>query len=747
MKLLYFFFLILFPLCSHSQLKGLVQGKNDDKISPIVGAKIKLINAKIGTTTDDEGTFSIILPSELPDTVVFSAYGYYNDTLIVTKKDRFLALNILLYSKTYLQEVVLKTRKKSNSILRMKTLHVEELTSTDLRKAACCNLSESFETNASVDVNITDAVSGAKKIQMMGLDGVYTQLQLENIPFLRGIESSFGLKSLPGTWIESIQITKGTGSVVNGFESMAGLVNMEIKKPETMEKFYLNAYQNVFGRSELNMNAGIKLTKKWHWGWLGHASSTYRKMDGNKDGFLDQPIGENFALMNRLDYRGKIMEGKIGINAYIDQKVGGQSNFNREMANSNTPTTLPFGVIIDSKHIDAFAKTGFFGKKPMQSVGIIYHVKFHDLQGQFGSRNFNGQEQRASINLLYDDYINTSDHKIKSGFNLNYINIKQQILGLTVQDSLAQNRIEYIPGLFTEYTFTSSRWSVVSGVRGDYHNLYGIKFTPRVHAKYIFDEYTDLRFTAGSGWRVPNYIMDNISLLANSKTWYFDSVFKPEQSWNFGGSIAKRFLLWKKNGDLTIDFYHTRFQNQLVVDRDTIVNGIFFKNLENASFSNSFQTELSINVLKNLTLRFAYKYLDVRSIFAGASRNQVMLPKHRGFSNIAYITRNKKWEYDLTLSIFGNSRLPAIQNDNGSIVYDEKSPVYTLLNGQITYIHKKWDFYLGGENLTNYKQMNPIIDAENPFGTDFDATRIWAPIMGINVYAGIRYNLKSKTKK
>ena len=736
--------MFLIPICGISQLRGLIQGKMGDKTSPIVGAKIKFLNSKIGSTTDEEGTFSIILPKTLPDTALISAFGYYNDTLVVTRKDRFRAVNILLYSKTYLKEIVLQKRKKSNSILRMKTLHVEELTSTDLRKAACCNLSESFETNASVDVNITDAVSGAKKIQMMGLDGVYTQLQLENIPFIRGVESSFGLKSLPGTWIESIQITKGTGSVVNGFESMAGLVNMEIKKPESMERFYLNVYQNIFGRSEINLNSGLKLNEKWHWGWLAHASSIYRKMDGNQDGFLDQPIGENFAFMNRFDYRGEKMEGKIGINAYIDNKMGGYTNFNREMANSTNPTSLPFGVIIDSKHFDAFAKTGFFGKKPLQSTGIIYHLKFHELDGQFGSRQFQGIEKRGLINILHDDYIYTSDHKIKTGLNFSFIDIKQNIKGLTAADSLTQNRTEYIPGIFAEYTFTSSRWSIVSGIRGDYHNLYGIKFIPRLHAKYIIDEYTDLRFTAGSGWRVPNYIMDNISLLANSKTWYFDETFKPEESWNFGGSISKRFSLFKKDGEITVDFYHTRFTNQLVVDRDTLYNAIFFKNLENASFSNSFQSELSLDVLKNLTVRFAYKYLDVRSIFAGIYRNQVMLPKHRGFTNIAYITRNKRWEYDLTLSVFGNSRLPAIDNGNGTIIYEEQSPVYSMLNGQITYIYKKWDLYLGGENITNFKQTNPIIDAENPFGTEFDATRIWGPIMGVNIYAGIRYNLKSK---
>ena len=329
-SILYIILLCFFANTTLSQVKGLVQGKDSLKIKPIVRAKIKFLNANDGTFTNEEGTFELVLPKNLPDTLVISAVGYYTDTIILNKKDRFISLNILLFSKNILKEVVLEARKRSSSISRMKTLHVEELTAAELRKAACCNLSESFETNASVDVNITDAVSGAKKIQMMGLDGVYTQFQLENIPFLRGLESSFGLQSLPGTWIESIQITKGTGNVVNGYESMAGLVNLELKKPQEMERFYFNAYQNSQGRSEVNLNAGHQLTDKWSTCWFAHASSVYGNIDHNHDDFRDLPMEDNLAFFNRWDYKGKKMEAQVGLSTYQDIKVGGQTTYFRE---------------------------------------------------------------------------------------------------------------------------------------------------------------------------------------------------------------------------------------------------------------------------------------------------------------------------------------------------------------------------------------------------------------------------------
>ena len=724
--LIFLFLLLSVPV--FSQMKGIVFGTNDKGKAPIFGAKLKLLQAKIGTITSDEGTFELILPKILPDTLVISAFGYYSDTILLDKKDRFISLEINLFSDKLLPEVLVEIRRETHGISRLKTLHVEEINSGELRKAACCNLSESFETNASVDVNITDAVSGAKKIQMMGLDGVYTQIQLENIPYLRGLESSFGLNSLPGTWIESIQITKGTGNVVNGYESMAGLVNLELKKPAEMEKFFANGYLNAFGRAEINVNAGQILSKRWSTGSFAHASGMFGDMDNNNDGFRDVPKGTNFAILNRWAYQGKKMEAQFGVNGYLDQKNGGQTGFSRSVQDGK------YGVQLDSKHLDLFAKTGFFLLKPYNSIGVVYNLKYQTIDAKFGNRNFEGVEKRGYVNAIFDGIIGTTDHKIKLGTSAVYIDMQQK------QDSMTDNRIEIVPGIFGEYTYSGMRLTSVLGSRLDYHNLFGLQFSPRLHAKYILTEKTDLRFTAGKGWRVPNFMVDNISLLASSKTWLRPVELLPEISWNFGGSIVQEFKLFKQKANLTLDYYHTLFQNQLIVDRDQDPQAIQFKNLDGKSYSNSFQTELSFSVVKNLNMRVAYKFLDVKSEYAGKMQQQVMIPRQRGFFNIAYITRNKRWEYDATLSVFGESRLPGIAPTDGV----EYSKVYPMVNAQITHVMKKWDLYIGGENLTNFKQKNAVIDAENPFGSKFDATRIWGPVMGINIYAGIRYAIVRK---
>ena len=730
------FLFVLFTNQLFSQMKGVVYGVGQNEKEEIKGATLKLLTNPIQVITNEHGEFEMTLPKTLPDTLVISAEGYFSDTIIIDKSDRFIALQITLYADNLIEEVIVSFKKETHSVLRMKTLHIEEISSGELRKAACCNLSESFETNASVDVNITDAVSGAKKIQMMGVDGVYTQIQMENIPYLRGLESSFGLNSISGTWIESIQITKGTGNVVNGYESMAGLVNLELKKPAEMEKIYFNAYTNRFGRVEANMNSGFKINEKWSMGILAHSSAMLGTIDHNMDGFLDVPKGNNNAFMARWNYMGKKMESQFGINSYTDNKNGGQ-------VSSTTPFEGPYYVSMTSKHMDVFAKTGFFMKQPYQSIGVVYNFKYQTVDAAFGNRNFTGVEKRGYINAIYDGIIGNTNHKIKSGLSIVYIDMLQHVDSNKV-NPMKNDRVEIVPGIFGEYTNTGSRLTTVLGARLDYHNLFGWQFSPRLHAKYLLTETTDLRFTAGKGWRVPNYMMDNISLLATSRNWYVTQTLQPEVSWNFGGSIVQEFKLFKRKATATIDLYHTEFTNQLIVDRDSIINGIVFKNLEGRSLSNSFQTEFSFSPLKNLDVRLAYKMLDVRSIYGGVMQQQVMLPKHRGFINVAYKTRNKRWEYDATCTVFGQSRLPEAILADGSVTKTNVSEIYPMINAQITHVHKKWNFYLGGENLANYKQKSPIIDSQNPFGSKFDATRIWGPIMGINVYAGVRYSIKQK---
>ncbi len=721
-------------------VRSYVDGKTT---SPIFGATVFLKNAKDGGTTDDKGDFKIASKAQLPDTLIVRASGYYSDTVVLNEPDGN-SFRITLYPKFISEEVVIRAKRENSSILRLDPRNVEQLNSGELRKAACCSLSESFETNATVDVSLADGVSGSKRIQMMGLDGRYTQLQFENIPFMHNLDQPFGLASIPGTWIQSIQITKGSGTVTNGYESMAGLINLEYWKPDNIERLFVNGFGSIQGRGELNVHGGTSVGKRGGMSWFVHGASVLAENDRNKDGFRDMPIGENFAAMNRWHYHGDQFEGQIGVRASYSDKQGGQIGYDRY---TNQSKQNLYGVGIRSLNVEAFGKTGFmFQNDMMSSLGVIYYAKYNELNTAFGHRYLDGKERRGYINGLYETMLGNSNHKLKSGLSLVYDDVNQVMVDRLPMDTSMRtlNRTEIVPGVFSEYTFTGHRSIVVLGARADYHNIYGWEFTPRANYKLNITEDMSVRLTAGRGFRVTNYMTDNLSLMATNLPWKVEQNIQPEISWNFGGSWLWNFKLFNHKATWGIDYYHTLFTDQLIVDRDESSDYIHIKNLDGRSFSNAVQTDFKFEPFDRFAVKMAYKFLDVRSTMGGALETVMMVPQHRGFVNFAYETRNRRWSYDLTFSVFGKQRLAKLQRPDGTFTEDNWSEPYPMLSGQITYRFKKFEIYVGGENLTDYRLDNPIIGVENPFGERFDATRIYAPIYGINVYAGFRISLDKK---
>lgn len=730
MKILLFLsFILLLGTNVNAQLQGIVFGQKNGKKTPLKGARVTLLHDQTLVVTEENGRFELILPKSLPDTLVIAYKSYNSDTIVVTADDRFAGLEITLFHIDELEEVVLEFKRDSKNYSRLKPLLIEQLGEGELKKAACCNLSESFETNATVDVNVTDAVSGAKKIQLLGLDGVYTQFQMENVPFLNGSESSFGLNTVPGTWVESIQITKGTGSVSNGYESMAGLINVEFRKPRTMPYLAVNGYGSVIGRGELNIHGSQILNEKWSTGTFVHGSSVMAETDRNKDGFLDVPLSKTASFLHRWEYSGDRFETRFGFNVSMDERKGGQ------LARIDSA----YRVLSRNNHYDVFAKTGWIFKKPHHSFGVVYRLKKQEMRGNYGVRELFSDEVSGNINAIYDGEIKSAAHKYRVGGSLFYQNVTQR-------SGFTDHREFNVPGVFAEYTYTGVRLVAVLGARYDAPMNYKAQFSPRVHLKYTLDEHTDWRITAGKAWRLPLILSDNYFLLATSKAWSVPTKMEQEVAWNFGTSVVRTGKLWDRAASISGDVFHTRFVNQLVVDRDHSVDTFYFEFQHKTSYSTVAQFEVSVMPMKILTVRLAYKYLDVRANFGGVMQQQVMVPKHRFLVNTAVESRNKKWAWDATFSLYGKMRLHDFMTTDGVHHSDEYSSLVPSLMSQVTYRMKRFEFYVGGENILNFTQPDPIIGASDPFGATFDATRVWAPVLGTVVYGGFRYELKRKEK-
>ncbi|MGZ3903210.1 MAG: TonB-dependent receptor [Bacteroidia bacterium] len=741
------FILLFFISCTISfgqTLSGKVfeiNEKNDTSSLP--GAILRWKGTAIGTTCDADGNYSIpkISQSYL---LIVSYTGLESDTVEIDSLQT--SANFILSKARSLKEVVVEYKANSSEFSFMNPIKTETLGQRELAKAACCNLSESFETNPSVDVNFADAITGTKQIQMLGLSGQYALVTKENMPYLRGLASMYGLTFIPGTWIQSIQLGKGAGSVVNGYESFTGQINTELQKPDNSEKLFFNGYVNANGRNEYNLNLARKLTDVWSVGLLTHYSNNPLKQDMNGDGFTDIPTGQQYNIMNRWTYRTrKGFEGQFGGNYVSDQRLGGQMNFNPALEKAIQPY---YGIGINSEKWDVFAKNGYVFKKPETSMGLQLSFLQHNQDNFYGLNFYNGFQETFYANYIFQGIIGNTNHKFKTGASYLNDNIIESY------KLFRFNRIESVPGVFGEYTYSYlTRFNAVAGMRADYHNYYGLFFTPRLHMRYSFNnDNTVIRISGGRALRTANILAENSAFMASSRdfiitpsNFYMPYGLNPEIAWNYGINFLHKFKLNYRNAQIAIDAYRTDFENQVVVDIDKDPQQVLFYNLKGRSFSNTLQTEFSWEIRKRLDMRIAYRYIDTQTQYSTDILPKYLLSKHRAFINFAYETKNQHWQFDLTTQWNGSKRLPKTAGNPLQYQRANYSPDFFIINGQVTYKtgHKqKFDIYLGVENALNEKQSNPIVSADNPFGKYFDGSMIWGPIYGRMLYGGVRYKIK-----
>ncbi len=742
------------------------------KTSPLPGVNVFWLNTFTGTSTDANGDFKLSAKGIRNQRLVASFLGYKTDTIPV----RGLAhVEIaMVQASLELSAVQIQGRTGSSYISGIDPHKVQVITGHELRRAACCNLAESFETNSSVDVNFADAITGAKQIQMLGLSGVYSQIITENVPLVRGLGSSFGMGYIPGSWMEAIQLSKGASSVVNGFESTTGQINVELKKPATSEKFFVNLYGNQRGRAEVNVDAATKLSDKLSTMILGHFSRFDNPTDANKDLFMDLPKVTTFNLMNRWDYMvpNKYVS-RLGIK-YIDEKrIGGYLNFNPETYTQDTVGiqngTKTYGLQVHTQRLEGFWKNGLmFEDKPDKSLALIVSGIYHNQEGFFGLNNYKGVQKSFYANLLYQNIIGNPNHKFTTGMSFMYDNYEErysrtdftylyQVVGpdkdanpdtlfaiYSFHDTTYNmDRKEIVPGAFFEYTLNlKDKFTLIAGLRVDHHNKFGTFFTPRMHLRYKITPATTFRASIGKGYRTANVFAENYSIMASQRVIHFVDELKQESAWNMGVNLTQDFKLFGRDAQLDMEAYRTEFINQVIVDLDSLPSDVYFYNLKGKSYSNILQAQFTFEPVKRLSILSAFRFNDVHVTENGVLREKAMVNAYKGLVTASYTTKFGKWKFDVTTQFNGKARIPDTQKMPLALQRASYSPVYMQLLAQVSRHFKKIDVYLGGENLTNFTQKDPITEYFRPYHTHFDTSMVWGPIVGATVYAGLRFAIK-----
>lgn len=724
--------LLLAPVIIFTQVTGVVTEAISGKEQPLFSVNVHWKGTNVGTSTDENGRFSIPKPDD-SEKLIFSFVGYVSDTLTITNPNQ--ELEVSLRSGQVLDEVTVGGRRGSTFYSRLEPISTQTVTAEELCRSACCNLSESFETNASVDASFSDAVTGAKQIQLLGLSGKYVQMMTENIPNLYGLAEVYGLMYIPGTWMESIQISKGASAVINGYEGITGQINVEYKKPQSSERFFFNQFASTGGLLETNFNASTIINDKWSTMAFGHFGYSVLEMDHNHNGFLDEPLINKKIFYNRWDYYNNDITMRFGVKVLDENRSSGQVGHDHGDFSSNDNF---YGINIDTRRLDAWHKVGYvFPEKEYQSIALVSDFVYHEQESYYGLTTYDASHTSAYLNLMWQSaFAGDLGHGYNMGATFKYENYDEYLN----DSSILFN--EVVPGAYFQYTANFIQdLNFIAGIRADHHNEFGMLYTPRLHLKYDINNHIIFRASAGKGFRYANVLAENSFLLASSRQIKIADDLRLEEAWNYGANLSFIFPVNNRDININLEFYRTEFINQIVADFEH-ARTVSFYNLDGESFSNVYQIETSYSPYDGVDITAAFRYNDVKQTIGGELMEAPLTNRFRGMLTGSYTTPKELFQFDLTRQFNGPGRIPSTEANPQEYRVSSTYDAFNIYNAQVTTYIRNFDIYLGVENILDFVQDSPIIAANDPFGDYFDSSLIWGPVLGRKFYLGIRYRIE-----
>jgi outer membrane receptor protein involved in Fe transport len=735
------FALLAVPLQAQQVLHGLVQVRgSDQRAVPLPDARVGWAGGA-AVMTDSLGHFALPAPDRWPATLVTTSFSSTPDSMLMVAIPKA-SITITVEGTVQLPAAEISQRQASTRLSVQTLQAIESIGARELKRAACCDISESFETNATVDVNYSDAVSGTKTIRMLGLDGKYAQISMENIPFVRGLSANSGLTLIPGPWINEINVSKGIGTAVNGPNAMTGQIDLCLLDPATAPPLFTNFYVNSQSRTELNVNAAQHLGKGGDNLLMVHGNLMQRELDDNGDGFLDQPLTKRFNIMDRWMQRTGHRTTQLMLRYVNDVRNGGQLE---QAAYGESSLGRRYAVDIGNEMVDVIAKNGWILKDPGKSIGVLTSFRNHTLSSVFGDNDYQGAQRSAYANVVYQQLLKHDD-QIKAGASFQFDDYDEIFRPLPTE-RMDLGRTERMPGVFAEFTRKRNRFTMVAGLRADFNSKYGEAVSPRLHLKYDIAPLTTLRFSTGSGFRSANPVVEFAAAQASSRQVIFEGDLGFERSWNTGLSLLHKFKWFGKKWSLGVDAYRTDFTAQVVADLDRDPQQLVFYMLDGPSYANSALMDVQVQLSKQWDLKASYRWYEAKTSYDHVLRERPLVPTHRGLIDLGYVAKDEKWRFDITANGFGTARLPITASNPEQFRMPERSPAYVTLNAQITRVLGAWELYLGGENLTGTIQQRQILSVDDPFGPYFDASLIWGPVNAQMAYFGLRFTLKNHTTK
>ena len=736
------YFAILFLLLTNALRSQNLTGKvTDENGVALEGASVYWMDTNSGTITEKDGRFSLPVPIGGTAALVTSFVGYVSDTLAYVGQSE---LQVQLKESQLLDEVIVKDRQEGTFISTVNAIKTEVITSTELKKAACCDLAGCFETQLTVDPQVTNVVTNAKELRIAGLSGVYNQVLVDGLPMIQGLSYTYGLTSIPGPLVSNIFVAKGANSVLQGYESISGQINVITKDPDLQAPLFLNAYVNSFGERQLNADASFKLG-----GWKNllalHTVQPAQKVDRDEDDFLDVPLLRRYLISNKLKY-GKEQEwgwsSEITLRFLQEQRTGGQSQFDPDQDRGSSSV---YGQSVDLHQPEIQARTNY-RFDDHHSFSLLLSGFHQNQNSWFGTVDYQARQTNLYTNFQYE-WSYAKQNTFRTGISYRHLDLKedlafsQNVLNRTYAGQY--HRQEQIPGFYAENSLEllEGKLSWMVGVRGDVHNQFGFQLAPRTLVKYSLNEQTVIRANVGKGWRTANLFSENINLLVSSRDIIFAEALDPEKATNFGVNLTRKIDDATTVGYWSADFYHTNFQNQIFPDYDQDPTKAVIRNYRGTSISNSIQIEGGLRFRKTMDIKLGYNFLDVYRKRDGVKQVLPFNSRHKLLSVFGYRPQSDKFQLDGSVHWYGPQRLPLTQSNPEGLRRPEFSEDFFMVNAQFTYRFAALEMYLGCENIFDFRQLRPILSWEDPFGPYFDTSSVWGPTRGREFYLGVRYRL------
>jgi len=348
--------LIVTSLLSNAELfsqnlTGIVNGDNDNKKEPLEGAVLKWINTKKGTATDEKGKFELGSEGISDKRIVVSNIGYKTDTINVSGK---LVLEVILIQNTTTETIVIED-EQSSTYISDDAAKTEIITSQELVKDACCDLSGCFGKNSSVEVAVTDIITDSKELKILGLEGVYTQILIDNMPMMNGLNVKYGVSSISGSMIDRITISKGSNSVINGYESISGIMNVILRDYDNSDLVLVNGFINNSLEKQFNMNLTNQLSKNVNTIFALNTAQKSNRIDENYDGFLDNPLITRYTLFNKWNFADEKSKSEFNVAGryWNEERIGGQKGYD---INNNPGSNSIYGQTAKINSFDGYMR-------------------------------------------------------------------------------------------------------------------------------------------------------------------------------------------------------------------------------------------------------------------------------------------------------------------------------------------------------------------------------------------------------